>query len=172
MLEQFSSGVSKMSLEGKLGAINQLHQHIGTEKKLCKWQQTIAWFFPNQKKRAWLLLTAEKVYKQFIKTLTLTLCCVIVVGLPPSVWKEVENKPTKLNLPLVMSQWDWFQTKKRTSRSTKDAQDGFLAGVSRSENDFFVFCFMMLDWSFTRIIVYLRCYVLKVSSNCGGGRAQ
>lgn len=42
MLEQFSSGVSKMSLEGKLGAINQLHQHIGTEKKLRKWQQTIA----------------------------------------------------------------------------------------------------------------------------------
>lgn len=62
-------------------------------------------FFPNQKKRAGLLLTAEKVHKQFIKTLTLTLRCVIVVDLP-HVWKEVENKPTKPNLPLVMSQWD------------------------------------------------------------------
>lgn len=38
--------------------------------------------FTKQKKRVGILLTVEKVNRHFVKTLTQTLCCIVVVDLP------------------------------------------------------------------------------------------
>lgn len=139
MLEQFSSGVSKMSLEGKLGAINQLHQHIGTEKKLRKWQQTIAWFFFQTRRKepdcCWLL---RRSTNSLLKLRPWRFVVLLLLAF------RMFGRRWRINLrgwtcPSWCHSGIDSRTKKRTSRSTKHAQDGFLSAVSRSENDFVLF---------------------------------
>lgn len=95
-------------------------------------------FFPNQKKRARSLLR-----RSTNSLLKLWRWCFVVLLL---LTFRMFGRRWRINLrSRTCPSWCHSgidpRQKKRTRRSTKDAQDGFLSGVSRSENDFFVSLF-------------------------------